>query len=151
MGDVRTSLCEMWVLPRLLQVGPRFPGPSHQGCGCPRSFVIVLLKFALFHFLKKSDFKIILAEKSVKIAVQKGSMRKAETTHDPTAQRSALCVCCHVCFQRPFSAQVANTQLSPLTDTRVCTICVCVYLKRCSPPAHTVFFLLVRYRDSLPW
>lgn len=109
MGDVRTSLCEMWVLPRLLQVGPRFPGPSHQGCGCPRSFVIVLLKFALFHFLKKSDFKIILAEKSVKIAVQKGSMRKAETTHDPTAQRSALCVCCHVCFQRPFSAQVANT------------------------------------------
>lgn len=144
------ALREMWVPPHLLQVGPRFPRPSHQGCGCSGNFVIVLLKFALFHFKKKSDFKVVLAEKNVKIAVQKSSTRKAKTTHNPTSRRSALCVFCRVRFQRPFSAQAANILLSTLTDTHVYTICVCIYLKRCNPAKHTVFFfLLIKYHDSL--
>lgn len=45
------------------------------------SFEICTLSFKK----KKSHFKVILAEKNVKIAVQKSSMRKAKIAHDPSS------------------------------------------------------------------
>lgn len=138
------ALCEMWVPPHLLQVGPRFPRPSHQGCGCPRSFVIVLLKFALFHLKKKNlilkSFLLRKMSKCQNFLHSHAEKLNEESENHPQSHRPRISTVCILSCPLPAAFLCIRSKYLAIYPHRHTCICnMCMYIFKVMQCANTLF------------